>query len=418
MTEQQAPAPAHPEWHVTPEQIIEFDANWLLFWADPIVASQLEIWLPYLRRSRYRFVIASASDRANPGVARLLGDFPNVMMAMPYESVTAALRRSRHFKGVLYPTTRPANFTLITIWPVASHVWIGHGESEKGVNGPRTATLYDSVFMARYSAVERFPPAIRSWVASGACAIGAPVVDGVLKSPWPAPKPVKTVIYAPTWEGRRPGMDYSSLPGVVPILRDAMPALRERGINLILRPHPGTGQRDPSYRALVNELFEAGASRPGPKADDFAAADVMLSDISGVTAEWLFTEKPVLLPVTDNTIGRGRDESMVAGEYPWTYRWHVDTEDLLQMLDGLATSDPLRGQRAASAKSMYRGHSDIDEAVRTFDLALSCVDRRERRIGVRLAFEIKARSRIGRGLMRRIAKREGRRPRRRHAAVR
>jgi hypothetical protein len=67
---------------------------------------------------------------------------------------------------------------------------------------------------------------------------------------------------------------------------------------------------------------------------------------------------------------------------------------------------------------MYRGHRDIAEAVRTFDLALSCVDRRERRIGVRLAFEIKARGRIGQGLMRRLAKREGRRPRKRHAAVR
>ena len=65
---------------------------------------------------------------------------------------------------------------------------------------------------------------------------------------------------------------------------------------------------------------------------------------------------------------------------------------------------------------MYRGHDDLGEAVRTFDTALSCADRRERRIGVHLAFEMKVRSRFGRGILKRLGK--TRRPRRRHAAVR
>ena len=41
---------------------------------------------------------------------------------------------------------------MVTALPRLAHIWIGHGESEKGVNGPRTASLYDSVFVARYSA--------------------------------------------------------------------------------------------------------------------------------------------------------------------------------------------------------------------------------------------------------------------------
>jgi hypothetical protein len=276
--------------------------------------------------------------------------------------------------------------------------------------------LYDAILMARYSAIERFPPAIRGWVAGGACAIGAPIVEGMIRSPWPAPRRVKTIVYAPTWEGRRPGMDFSSLPEAAPILRDAIPVLRERGVSVIVRAHPGTGQRDPAYRALVNELFAAGAARPGPKADDLAAADVMLSDVSGVTAEWLYTEKPVIMPITANATARGRDAAMLAGEYPWTYQWNVADEDLVAMLDGLARSDPLRARRASLAREMYRGHADLDEAARTFDTALSCADRRERRIGVHLAFEMKLRGRFGRGIIRRLGK--TRRPRRRHAAAR
>ena len=192
--------------------------------------------------------------------------------------------------------------------------------------------------------------------------------------------------------------------------------LRDHGVSVIVRAHPGTGQRDPAYRAMVDELFAAGAARPGPKADDLAAADIMLSDVSGVTAEWLFTEKPVIMPITRNATGRGRDAAMLAGEYPWTYQWNVAGEDLVGMLDGLATSDPLRARRATLAREMYRGHNDLDEAARTFDTALSCADRRERRIGVHLAFEMRVRSRFGRPILKRLGK--TRRPRRRHAAVR
>jgi hypothetical protein len=63
---------------------------------------------------------------------------------------------------------------------------------------------------------------------------------------------------------------------------------------------------------------------------------------------------------------------------------------------------------------MFRGHRNLDEAARTFDLALSCAGRRDSRIGVRLAFEFKVRT----GIARRLFGRPRRRPRRRRAALR
>jgi hypothetical protein len=403
--------PIEPRWHMSEDDVVAYDPEWLVFWSDSIIASQLAVWLPYLRRSRHRYIVASGLDHAKPGVGALLEGIDNVRLMAPVEALRFGLKRSPSFEGVLYPTSRPLNFATVTMFPKRPHVWIGHGESEKMASGPRTASMYDAVFMARPSGVERFSPAIRSWVRAGACAIGAPIVEGVARDPWPAPRAVKTILYAPTWEGHQPKADYSSLSEVGPLLVDLLPALTARGIRLIFRPHPGTSKRDPGYRPLIDALFAAGATRPGTKADDYAAADLMISDVSGATAEFLFTEKPVIVPLTRMSEARGKDPETIAREYPWAYRWPVATTPLLDVLDGLAREDPMARLRARAAADLYRGHRDLDHAARTFDTALSAVTWRTNRVGVRRAFELKLRApRIARLLDRTRGKRRRRRP--------
>ena len=43
--------------------IAAWDPDFLVFWSDSIAVSQLAVWLPVLRRSRYRFLVASGIDR-------------------------------------------------------------------------------------------------------------------------------------------------------------------------------------------------------------------------------------------------------------------------------------------------------------------------------------------------------------------
>jgi hypothetical protein len=404
--------PIEDRWTMSEQDVVAFDPEWLVFWSDAVSVSQLAIWLPYLRRSRHRFIVASGVDQAKPGVAVLLEGVPNIRLMTPIESLRLGLKSAPSFAGVLYPTSRPLNFAVVTMFPRRPHIWIGHGESEKAASGPRTASLYDAVFMARSSGVERFSPAIRPWVRSGACAIGAPIVEGAVRDPWTAPRPVKTILYAPTWEGHQPKSDYSSLPEVGPLLAGLLPELTARGIQVVLRPHPGTGRRDPEYRPYVDALFAAGASRPGTKADDYAAADIMISDVSGATAEFLFTEKPVIVPMTRMSAARGKDPATLAQEYPWAYRWEVGASSLLDVIDGLTRSDPMRDQRARSARDLYRGHRDLDHAARTFDTALSAATWRAKRLGVRRMFELKLRApRIARFLERGRARGRRRRSR-------
>jgi hypothetical protein len=371
------------------EELVAFDPHWCLFWGKPATVAQSSIWLPYVRRSRYRYVVLSSVDDVPAPVREQIADLPDCVVLEPFATAVDWLRQAPHLRGFLYPSGRPANFRMVNSFPGKAHIWIGHGESEKLANAFRTASLYDSIFIAQGRAVRRFPRAIRGWVGDGACVIGTPVAESVSKDPWSRPRPIRTILYAPTWEGYRDRVDYSSLREVGPVVADLLPRLAERGTRVILRPHPATGHRRPSDTALVDSLVAAGAVRGGEKAADFAAADVMISDISGVTGEFLFTEKPAIMPVFDRLAGIGKDETRIADEYPWVYRWNPEGEDLLALLERIETSDPLRRRRAVSARRMFRGHRSLDDAVDTFDLALSSVRWRKSRIPVRWVFEAK-----------------------------
>lgn len=368
---------------------LKFDPHWCLFWGQAATGFHYDIWMPYIRGSRYRFAIMAGQDQFSDHVRESVAALPNCVILEPFEDAKPLLKACPSFRGFLYIGTKQENFRVVNSFGNKLHIWLGHGESDKVYNAFRTASLYDSMFVARYGVVRRYPRAIRRWVAQGACAIGTPIVDGLVKDPWERPRQIRTILYAPTWEGGSAKADYTSLPEVGPILLEALPRLAEQGISVIMRPHPVTGRRRPELIELRDALFAAGVRKGGVKSADFAEADLMISDISGVTAEFLFTEKPAIMPAWTRLAEIGKDDARLAEEYPWAYLWYPGRESLIERLDALQAADPLRSRRAAAAREMFRGHRSLEEAVVSFDIALSSVRWRKTRVPVRWVFETK-----------------------------
>lgn len=374
------------------EIIAEHGPEWVMFWTGHVRVSQFAIWLPYLRHSRYRYAIVASGGVVPDSVRKHVASLPNVEILASWEASKPWLRKLPTLRGFLYVGNHTENYEVVNAFRNLLHIWIGHGESGKAANAFRTASIFDSLFVADYAAVQRYPRAIRQWVGRGACAIGVPVVEDAVADPWTHPRPVRTVLYAPTWEGTVDAVDYSSLPEFAPILRDALPALSASGIKVLLRPHPGTGKRRPEYRDLVTALEEAGAVRSRNKAAAFAAADVLISDVSGVVGEFLFTQKPTVLVASPRLLGLARGDRLMT-EYPWVETWPVDGLDIGERLAALGRHDPLRGARARAAGRMFRGHRSLEDAVRTFDLALDTVRFRKTPIPPRWVFEVRRRLR-------------------------
>jgi hypothetical protein len=366
-----------------------FRPEWCVFWAGSVNPSQFEIWRPYIARSRYRHLVLARRGTVHPDVMEAIRGMPNVRAMEATDESVRELKGLPGFRGFMYVLGfKPATFEAVNTFRNHAHVWIGHGESRKRSSAPRSASIYDAIFSGGYGRIKAFPRSIRPWVGRMACAIGAPIMEGLVADPWQAPRPVRTILYIPTWEGYSPHTDYSSLARVAPSLIEAMPGLVARGTRILVAPHRRTGSRVATDRAVLDSLIEAGAELAQDKVAAFTAADIALTDVSGVNAEFLFTRKPILMAPPARIEHLGRPWTDILAEHPWAYAWDPARGSIVERIAALERSDPLAGRREQEARRIYRGHRSLDEAVRTFDLALWAVGWRKSRIPVRVAFEL------------------------------
>ncbi len=196
-------------------------------------------------------------------------------------------------KLALYVNHDPINFESLRFTSIV-HVYIGHGDSDKGVSVSNQVKAYDLCFLAGQAALDRTTSAVMLYDAPAhSVLIGQPQLDGapaVTAQPDPS-RP--TVLYAPTWEASQPSVSYGSLESHgIALMRALTDTYR-----VIYRPHPLNGVIRPSYAAAdaaVRELADR-VDTAVPIEQSFADADLLITDVSAVTLTWLPTGKPLLV---------------------------------------------------------------------------------------------------------------------------
>src|SRR5690606_24830822 len=113
----------------------------------------------------------------------------------------------------------------------------------------------------------------------------------------------KVVLYTPTWTGYYADSNYCSLPVGHVLIRQ----LLERDVTVILRAHPYTSKNRQSIRQLarLEAMLAADAERTGRKhvwgtdategmtlVECMNHADALVSDVSGVISDFLYSGKP------------------------------------------------------------------------------------------------------------------------------
>lgn len=197
-------------------------------------------------------------------------------------------------KLALYVNHDPINFEGLRFASIV-HVYLGHGDSDKGVSVSNQVKAYDFCFLAGQAAEDRTASAVMLYDANArSVLIGQPQLDGVDEpTPSPAPDGRKTVLYAPTWEASQPSVSYGSLKTHGEDLVRALLA----DYRVIYRPHPLNGVIRQSYGA-ADATVRALADRVDTDVtleQSFADADILITDVSAVTLNWLPTGKPMLV---------------------------------------------------------------------------------------------------------------------------
>lgn len=185
-----------------------------------------------------------------------------------------------------------------------THVQLLHGESDKPSSYNAVTGMFDKIFVAGQAGIDRYSdhgveiPSDRFEI------VGRPQVYDITRATNRAERSI--ALYAPTWTGFHTDNNFGSLPVGVELVE----ALLAAGWTVIFRPHPYSRRDEISQGqiAAIESTLTKDASKTGRAhvfgmeacttmtlTDCFNGSDVLVSDVSSVPADYLFSEKPFVI---------------------------------------------------------------------------------------------------------------------------
>ncbi|WP_073706367.1 CDP-glycerol glycerophosphotransferase family protein [Glutamicibacter sp. 0426] len=282
-----------------------------LYFADAMVnAYQIRQWYEPLKQLAKRVPVVIITRLPESALALREECAIPVHYAPTIEDVEK-LVNSQDLRVVFYVNQNIRNFQMMR-FNAPDHVFISHGESEKAYMWSNQLKAYDYVFSAGQAARDRLGLHLRNFDAGHRTRlIGRPQIDVDYLAPYSINHSLPTVLYAPTWEGDRPSMNYGSLLSHGEGLIDAL--IKDGGFNIIFRPHPRSGINSAQYGQAVervrDKLNSANSTATGRLLFDdtthwgwqWVQSDICITDISAVAYDFLATGKPMFVttPVSE-----------------------------------------------------------------------------------------------------------------------
>jgi hypothetical protein len=260
---------------------------------------------------------------------------------------------------VLYASNTALNFDMLRFAHM-QHFFINHGESDKVVNDTKVARVYDKLLVAGPIAERRLMRANLNINPERIVHVGRPTVELDLTKVQGFPRDIVKILYAPTWEGLMQVADYTSVNKMGLALLQQLCKINKYQVSF--RPHPMTGTKNSEVRAALSELqnfcLENNIECISPTTEiyhDLNRCDLLISDLSSVVTDYLYTAKPVIL-----VNAMAMQEDLLLEQFPSTRATYVlnNVEDIGAMLDEIASKDPKLAEREIVLKQVF---GDIPE---------------------------------------------------------
>ncbi|MEH1014292.1 CDP-glycerol glycerophosphotransferase family protein [Micromonospora sp. CPCC 206060] len=321
----------------------------LYFSAPPGSEYQITMWLPYLERIGRPFLVLLREPEFLPTVTAATR--APVVVCPTLKAIDEAIVPS--LKVAFYVNHGAKNSHCIRFNQL-THIQLHHGDSDKAPSANPVSAIFDKIFVAGQAAIDRYARAGVTIPREKFAIVGRPQVESIEVRRTPiADLAAKTVLYTPTWTGHYADANYCSLP----VGETLVTRLLARGATVILRAHPYTSQNPESARQLsrIEELLAADRARTGRQhvwgstaareltlVDCVNRSDALVSDVSGVISDYLYSGKPYA--VTD-MLGLGE---RFTEDFPLAragYALHRDLANVDGALDLLLGADPLAETR-------------------------------------------------------------------------
>ncbi|MFC4016533.1 CDP-glycerol glycerophosphotransferase family protein [Micromonospora sp. GCM10011542] len=320
----------------------------LYFSAPPGSEYQVTMWLPYLERIGRPFVVLLREPEfLAPIAAATTAPVVYCPTLRAMDEVFVPSLRAAFYVNHGAKNSHCIRFTQLT------HVQLHHGDSDKAPSANPVSAIFDRIFVAGPAAIDRYARAGVDIPAEKFVVVGRPQVESIEVRQEPVRGLAQpTVLYTPTWTGHHADADYCSLPVAEKLLR----RLLERGATVILRAHPYTAQNPASARQLgrLTELLVADRASTGRQHVVGAAArelslaecvnrsDALVSDVSGVISDYLYSGKPYAVTDMGDEGDRFTEHFPLAGS---GYVLRRDMSNVDEVLTALLDTDPLAEAR-------------------------------------------------------------------------
>jgi hypothetical protein len=341
------------------------DPRFALYFSAPANTEyHVHMWLPYLCRIGQPFVIITREAKAFVKLSATT-DVPVVFcpsVAYVDQAVTASMR------ACFYVNNGARNSHMVRFNQM-THIQLLHGDSDKASSFNPVTAMFDRIFVAGQAGIDRYEANGVHIPLRKFDIVGRPQVEEIAVSHdhiRDIADPV--VLYATTWVGLYSDANYCSLS----IGDRIVEKLLERKATVILRPHPYTSRDSVSARHLAKlhailaedraktgrpHVFGVAATTDMSVFDCVNRADAMISDVSSVASDFLYSGKPFALT---NMLSETTAELEKA--FPLSraaYSVDADGGNLDAVLDDLLDADPIEPIRR-EVKTYYLG--DFEEA--------------------------------------------------------
>ena len=316
--------------------------------AEP-AAHQVKMWLPYLERTGLPFVLVARTERTARDLAGLTTH--PVLLCRSIEALEEVMVES--MRAVFYVNASSGNSTMVR-YTNLTHVFLGHGDSDKPTSYNPLHAMYDKIFAAGPAAIRRYAAHDIHIDPTKFVVVGRPQLETVIRNVRSdAGTGPQTVLFAPTWRGHVEETSLSSLA----VGFEIVSGLLDRGCRVIFRPHPFSYQF-PEDREQISRIHERLISDSrisglqhvyGDAAETLRSitdctneSDAMVSDVSSVVSDYLYSEKPFAM------MSIGIEADRFSELYPVGAAAYVVDESLTTLsgsLDAMLGSDPLQSER-------------------------------------------------------------------------
>jgi CDP-Glycerol:Poly(glycerophosphate) glycerophosphotransferase len=330
-----------------------FDAAFALHFSAPDNTEyHVAMWQPYLERIGRRWIIVARERKPFEALARTAPPGVPVVYCPLIEHVDGVVTPG--LRAVFYVNNGMKNSHLVRFHRL-THIQLLHGDSDKSSSYNSVTAMFDRIFVAGEAAIDRYGAHGVLIPREKFDIVGRPQVESIKVSTGGISDVAGPVLlYATTWTSHYADADYCSLP----IGERIVTKLLERGATVILRPHPYADRDADSVRRLarLQQILAADRDRTGRQHVFGAAAmthmslfecinrsDAMISDVSGVASDFLYSMKPFAL-----TNMAGRPADVFERSFPLAKAAYVierNADNLDPVLDDLLRDDPLAGTR-------------------------------------------------------------------------